>query len=188
MRDWVKSHRRSATIVGLSLLLPAYLFLALLGKALTLRGDYVGQIDAIEPRVARMQGLIDKEDSLRKSLSSVRTVMNDHVYRQATDAEGVAASLQAEARRIVSSTGMEVTNSQVLPIRKRDMFDYISVKLVARGTMAQLDQSLSELADFRPVIFVESIDAFPNRRRGRNVEEEQVLTVSLELLSLRLAS
>ena len=54
--------------------------------------------------------------------------------------------------------------------------------------MAQLDQSLSELADFRPVIFVESIDAFPNRRRGRNVEEEQVLTVSLELLSLRLAS
>ena len=61
-----------------------------------------------------MQGLIDKEDSLRKSLSSVRTVMNDHVYRKATDAEGVAASLQAEARRIVSSTGMEVTNSQVL--------------------------------------------------------------------------
>jgi general secretion pathway protein M len=188
MVEWIKSHRRSALIVGFTLVVPTYVFFLLLGNALSLRAQIGDQINGIEPRVARMLGLIEKEEALRSSLSGVRSIMNDHVYRKATDAEGVAASLQAEARRIVASSGMEVTNSQVLPIRKREMFDYIAIKLVARGTLNQLDESLAELANFRPVIFVESIDAFPNRRRGRDSEEEQVLTVSLELLSLRAAS
>lgn len=186
--SWIKSHRRAALIVGATLLLPLYVFLLLLGKTLTLRAEFVDQIEAIEPRVARMQGLIEKEDALKEALSGVRSVMNNHVYRASADAEAVAASLQAEARRILANAGMEVTNSQVLPIRKRDSFDYIGVKLVARGSLTQLDQSLAQLANFKPVIFVEAIDAFPNKRRGRNSEEEQVLTVSLEILSLRLAS
>jgi len=56
---------------------------------------------------------------------------------------------------------------------------------VARGTLVQLDQSLSELARFRPVLFVEALDTFPNRRRRKQEQETQVLTVSLQLLSLR---
>ena len=80
---------------------------------------------------------------------------------------------------------MDVTNSQVLRPRKRDQFDYVAVKIVARGTLEQLDQGLSEFAAFRPVVFVESLDAFPNRRRRRDEEQNQTLTVSLQLLSLR---
>jgi len=93
--------------------------------------------------------------------------------------------LQAEARRILSEAGMDITNSQVLRPRKRDQFDYVAVKIVARGTLAQLDQGLSELDQFRPVIFVESLDTFPNRRRRKQETTTQVLTVSLQLLSLR---
>ena len=81
--------------------------------------------------------------------------------------------------------GMDVTNSQVLRPRKRDQFDYVSVKIVARGTLEQLDQGLAEFATFRPVVFVESLDAFPNRRRRKGDDEAQTLTVSLQLLSLR---
>lgn len=188
MLAWLKSHRRSAVVVGSTLLIPAYFFLLLLGKALAHRADLGESISRIEPRVARMQGLIEREDALQAAVSEVRSVMSDHVYRRASDGESVAASLQADTRRIVGASGMEVTNSQVLPIRRRDDFDYIGVKLVARGTLTQLDQSLAELARFRPVIYVEAIDVFPNRRRGRGEEEEQVLTVAFELLSLRFAS
>jgi len=44
---------------------------------------------------------------------------------------------------------------------------------------------LSDLDQFRPVVFVESLDAFPNRRRRKQETDSQVLTVSLQLLSLR---
>lgn len=185
MRQWIKTHRRSAILVGVSLLVPAYLFLLVLGKTLTVRAGYQDQIDSIEPRIARMQGLVEKEDALRAALSGVQNVMNDHIYPQSSDAAAVSASLQAEARRILGQSGMEVTNSQVLPVRKRDTFDYVSVKVVARGELEQLDQSLAELARFRPVIFIESFDAFPNRKRRTADDEEQTLTVTMQLLSLR---
>jgi general secretion pathway protein M len=188
MMAWVKSHRRSAAIVLGTLLIPSYIFLSLLLSILAARSDYARQIDSIEPRLARMQGLLVEEETLKTALADVRTITNDHVYRKATDAEAVAASLQADARRIMSDAGMAVTNSQVLPVRKRAKFDYISVKVVAQGTLEELEESLGVLARFRPVVFVETIDAFPNRRRGRDAEEEQRLTVSLELLSLRIAS
>jgi len=61
----------------------------------------------------------------------------------------------------------------------------VSVKVVARGGLDQLDQSLADLARFRPVIFIESLDAFPNRKRRASDSEEQTLTVTMQLLSLR---
>ena len=188
MIPWVKSHRRSAVIVLGSLLVPLYIFMAMLFNVLATRSDYAQQIDSIEPRLARMQGLIVEEDTLKAALADVRTITNDHVYRKATDAEAVAASIQAEVRGIMSNAGMAVTNSQVLPVRKREKFDYIAVKVVAQGTLEQLEGSLAAISRFRPVVFVETLDAFPNRRRGRDAEDDQVLTVSLELLSLRIAS
>ena len=188
MKHWIQTHRRSAILVGLTLLLPAYLFLNVLGAALSARADYRDQIDSIEPRLARMQGLIEKEAEIQESLAGISTVVTDNIYPKSTAAAGVAASLQAEARRILSEAGMDVTNSQVLPPRKRDAFDYVAVKVVARGTLEQLDEGLAEFGRFRPVVFVESLDAFPNRRRRRDEEESQTLTVSLQLLSLRSAS
>jgi general secretion pathway protein M len=112
------------------------------------------------------------------------SVINDNVYPESTSSAAVAASLQAEARRILADAGMDVTNSQVLPARKRDGFDYVAVKVVSRGTLSALEESLGAFARFRPVILIESIDAFPNRQRNADV---QVLTVSLDLLSLRMA-
>ena len=185
MKSWMRNHRRSAILVGITLMLPVYLFLVVMGNLLGTRSEYLDQIEGIEPRVARMQGLIVEEAALRTSLADISTVVSDHVYPSSSAAESVAASLQAEARRILANSGLEVTNSQVLRPRKRDQFDYIAVKLVARGTLVQLDQSLSELARFRPVLFVEALDTFPNRRRRKQEQETQVLTVSLQLLSLR---
>lgn len=188
MMLWLRTHRRSAVLVALTLLIPAYVFFSVLGAALAARAGYEGQIGSIEPRLARMQGLIQKETDIQASLAGVNTVVTDNIHPKSTAAAGVAASLQAEARRILSDAGMEVTNSQVLPPRKRGAFDYVAVKVVARGTLEQLDEGLAELGSFRPVVFVESVDAFPSRRRRRNEDETQSLTVSMQLLSLRSAS
>ena len=187
MRSWIRGHRRSAILVLMTLAVPLYLFLAAMGGMLSARGEFREQISSIEPRLARMQGLIAKETELQKSLAGVNTVVADHIYPQGSAAEAVAASLQAEARRILSDAGMNITNSQVLRPRKRDQFDYVAVKVVARGSLEQLDRGLTDLDRFRPVIFVELLDAFPNRRRRKQEAATQQLTVSLQLLSLRSA-
>ena len=169
----MQGHRRSAILVLLTFALPLYLFAVAMGAMLSARGEYREQISSIEPRVARMQGLIAREGQIQASLAGVNTIVADHIYPKSSAAEAVAASLQAEARRMLSEAGMNITNSQVLRPRKRDQFDYVAVKIVARGTLTQLDQGLSELDQFRPVIFVESLDAFPNRRRRKQETESR---------------
>lgn len=185
MKQWIQQHRRAAILVAVTLALPVYIFLSLLGSALSANAAYRDDIASVEPRIARLDGLIASEAQLRESLSGVTNLLNDHVYPSSSDAAAVAASLQAEVRRTLGDVGLEVTNSQVLAPRKRERFDWVAVKVVARGSLEQLDQGLADLNRYRPVIFVESVDAFPNRRNRRAEGEEQVLTVSLQLMSLR---
>jgi len=93
--------------------------------------------------------------------------------------------LQAEMRGILGDSGFEVTNSQVLPVRKKPRFDYISVKVVARGSLEQLENSLAELDRFRPLVMVETLDVMPNRTRRRDAPDEQTITVTVTFLTLR---
>ena len=92
MMTWIKTHRRSAIMVALTLAVPLYLFLATLGAMVSARAEYMEQVDAIEPRLSRMKGLIIKEDELRASLAGVSTVVQDHIYPNGTAAAAVAAA------------------------------------------------------------------------------------------------
>jgi general secretion pathway protein M len=163
----------------------ALLFLSTLTAVLATRADYAGQIDSIEPRLARLQGLIEHEDALEQALAGVQNRVSDHVYPATTDAAGVGAALQAELRGILGDSGFEVTNSQVLPVRRKPRFDYISVKVVARGSLEQLENSLAELDRFRPLVMVETLDVMPNRTRRRDAPDEQTITVTVTFLTLR---
>jgi len=187
IKRWLQLHRQSAVLVGLTLMLPLYVFLSALGSLWTARVEIVDQIDAIEPRVARLQGLIEYESAMQEALGTVAGGVRESVYPAESDASTVAANLQAEARRLFSEAGMDVANSQVLPVRQRDRFDYVAVKLVAKGSLEQLQVSLAELAAFRPVVLVETLDTSPARMRRDNPDAQE-LTVSVQLLALRVAS
>ena len=182
---WVNSHRRSALLIALTLCLPVYLLTSTLVSILSVRADYVDQIASLEPRLARVNGLVAKEQALAEALSGVNSTFSDHIYPSGSDAAAVAAAIQAETRRIFADSGLRVTNSQVLATRNREVFDYVSVKIVAQGSLGALDDSLMELSRFRPVILVETLDVFPNRPRRKNQEEAQSVTMTLQLLSLR---
>ena len=186
MKRWVQQHKRSAILVGVTLLVPVYLFLGALSSLWSLRTEYKSEVDSIAPRVERLMGLIENEERMTVALAEMDAALSGQFYAKETDAAGVAAALQAEARRIFSESGLEVTNSQVLPNRKRADFDYIAVKMAAQGDLAALDQTLASLVAFRPIIFIESFDVFPNRQpRGKDVTPEQKLTVTMQLLSVR---
>ena len=68
--EWLRSHRQSGWIVGITLILPALLFLYALGSLLTARAQIQGQIDSLEPRVARIQGLALAQADLETALQS----------------------------------------------------------------------------------------------------------------------
>jgi general secretion pathway protein M len=100
----------------------------------------------------------------------------------------VSARLQTSVRQILVEAGLSITNSQVLPVREEDTFDYIGLKITVDGDIAALDIALSAIAGYRPLLLVESLDVWParsSRRKGQ--QETQVISASMQLLSLRAA-
>ena len=61
----MRGHRRSAILVMLTFAVPLYLLLVAMGAMLSARAEYRAEISSIEPRVARMQGLIAKEGHIQ---------------------------------------------------------------------------------------------------------------------------
>lgn len=188
MIAWVKTHPRSAAICAATLLLPVLFYLNMLFGAWGLRAEYAADVDRLGPRIARMQGIQQVEGQLRESAGMVQQQSARLVYPATAERTSVAASMQAEVRQLMTEAGLTVSNSQVLPVREEEKFDYISVKLTVTGDVASLDRALAELADFAPLIIVESLDVWPTRQRLRQGEEvAQNATASLRLLSLRSA-
>jgi len=183
--DWLHSHRRTASICGLTLLLPVLVYLSLLSSAWGLRADYVEQIEDLKPRIARMRGLLQVEDELRGSARDAQQKRTRLVYPASADQSAVAASLQTDIRRLMRDAGLSVSDSQVMPVREEDSFDYISVKLTVSGDLASLDRALADLAEFKPLVIVESADIWPTRVARSERDETQEVTASLQLLSLR---
>ena len=186
--SWLKVHQRTAWICGLTLLLPLVVYLNAIVSLLGMHGAAQAEIDRIEPRIARLQGLIDYEDQLREAAAVVDSQVLELVYPLSEDQATVSAELQTQVRDIFSKAGLSVSNSQVLPVRQRGNFDYIGVKLTVSGSLPALDEALAGLAAYLPLVLVESLDVYPARAvRGKAANNEQTLTASLQLLSLRAA-
>lgn len=186
--NWLRLHQRTAWICGLTLLLPLALYLnALLGLWGVYQAAQSG-IERIEPRIARLQGLIDYEDQLREASIAVDSEVLTLVYPASEDRATVSANLQTNVREIFSKAGISVTNSQVLPVREQRNFDYIGVKLTVTGDLPALDEALAGIAAYMPLILVESLDIYPARAaRSRDDSEQQLITAGLQVLSLRAA-
>ena len=186
--NWFQANQRSAWIIGLTLLIPVILYLNILFGLLGLRQDYQADIERLEPRIARLQGLIEYEDQLRDSASKVDRQVVNLVYPAITDRATVSATLQTNIRRILVEAGLTVTNSQVLPVREEELFDYIGLKLTVTGSVASLDAAMIAIAGYRPLLLAESLDVWPtrvNRRKGD--AKVQAISATLQLLSLRAA-
>lgn len=186
--SWLRVHQRSAWICGLTLLLPVLLYLNVLLGLWGARQDAQADIDRLQPRIARLQGLVDYEDQLREAAVRVDSQVLNLVYPVEEDRAEVSATLQKNIREILTEAGLSVTNSQVLPVREQGNFDYVGVKLTVSGNLAALDEALAGIASHLPLVLVETLEVYAARAgRNKNAPEQQLITASLQLLSLRAA-
>ena len=181
---WLRSHPRIVLICGLTLLLPALLYVNTLLGVWGMHRDAQSDIDNLMPRIARQYGLIEHEDELRDASNLARRGVATLVYPASRDAASVSTTLQTSIRQIFSDAGLTVSNSQVLPVREKEHFNYINVNLTVQGDISGVDAALTDIAEFRPLLLVESLEMRP-LRSGRSGAKDQIVVVSLQLLALR---
>ena len=184
--NWFRDYKKAAIIVGLTTAVPALLVLYVLGGLWVLRSDYKNEIDRIEPRIARLDGLVQSEERLRESSAQVGTQIAELVYPSTSDRASVAADLQRNVRELIAATGLSVTNSRILPASQTEAFEHVGLSLTVNGHLAALDAALGEIANYSPILMVETFDVRPNRAARRSAEAAvQTVTATLQIFSLR---
>ncbi len=184
---WFRDHPRYSVMLGLTALLPLCLVLYLCATLLGLRAGYQEEVDRLEPRIARLQGLMVYEADLERAAGEVGSDVLDLVYPASQDTGAVSAALQKNLREILSGAGLGITNSQIVPVREGDNFDRIAVKLTVTGNLEGLDAALAEITTYQPLLLVEELDVWPVR--DRRVEgSEQTITSTVQVLALRARS
>jgi general secretion pathway protein M len=184
--NWLKSHSKSAFIVGATLVLPVLLVIYVLLDFLVAWQGYQAEIDRLEPRVARMAGLIASEEQLRASASQLGSQVLNLVYPPTDDSATVSAALQKDMRQIMTDAGLSVTNSRILPVLQEESFDRIGLSLTASGELDALDSALLAMVAYRPLVLIDAMDIKPKlMTRSRDKNGQQILTVSFQLLTLK---
>lgn len=185
--NWIRLHRRSALLLCLTLFLPLFIYFKTLLGLLGLGMEYVGERNRVEPRVARLQGLLAQESLLAEQSALADKQLHRLVFGADEAPSSLSARLQADVRQIFLEATLSVSNSQVMPLREGKPFDRVAVKLTANGSLAALDAALIGLAAYEPKLVIESMDTFPAVVSSRRAGEPgtQRLTVVMQLMVLR---
>jgi general secretion pathway protein M len=188
---------RPTIVVGSSLGLVLVLALYLVFQFWFLRQDFADEIETIQPRTARLLGMVESVDQLELASGVTHNMLAELVYAVDQDSAMTAAALQQSIRELMTDVGLSVSGSQILPQPKSQAFDRISLDISAEGNIDALDEALSSLELMRPLVFVESLKVQPRRSRGRRRSrggqpedtgggDARKLTARFQLFSLRL--
>jgi general secretion pathway protein M len=183
--SWFRSHQRAAWICGLTLALPLLAYLITLSELVGMYSSYQTHIGRTESRVARLQGLIEQQNKLSNASQSALAQVVELVYPGNQDSAAISTTLQTGVRQIFTSAGLSVTNSQVLPVREQDDFDYIGLRITVSGPLDALDAALLDLTQYQPLVLLESLGVRPEGRVRRGAVLEQKITATLQILTLR---
>lgn len=153
---------------------------------LVARQGYQAEIDRLQPRVARMAGLIESEEKLRVSAGQLGSQVLNLVYPPTDDSATVSAALQKDVRQIMTDAGLSVTNSRILPVLQEESFDRIGLSLTVSGGLDALDSALLAMVAYKPLLLIDMMDIKPKRMsRSRDKDGQQIVIVSFQLLTLR---
>jgi general secretion pathway protein M len=184
---------RPTIVVAISLGLLLLLVLYWVLHFWFLRLDFAREIETIEPRTARLLGIMQSVDQLGTASTAASGRLQELAYGADRDSATAAAAMQQNIRELMTGAGLSVSGSQILPQRKSEAFDRLSLDITAEGNIEALDSVLSGLEAMRPLVFIETLKVNPVRNRGRGRGHEakgagdpRNLTARFQLFSLRL--
>jgi general secretion pathway protein M len=138
--------------------------------------------DFIEPRYARLAGLRLSESALGTAAERARAMEMLYTYSSEQDANQSGNDAQQRVRSMLTTAGMTISSSQVLPPKDAHGIERIALSVRADGDLVSLHSALVGLAEMRPVVLVDSVNV-----QGSGVPERGVqrLSVQFSFLVLR---
>ncbi len=115
-------------------------------------------LEQLEPRFARLLGLRASADKMDAELNLLGQRMSQFVYPMEMDATQAGNEAQQRVRSVLTTAGLTVVSSQVLPTKVEQGFERISLSVRAEGELIHLQAALAVLPSLTPVVLVDGIN------------------------------
>jgi general secretion pathway protein M len=136
----------------------------------------------IEPRHARLAGILQRETEFTEQVAEVNQRLNELVYPSSVESQAAGTDAQQRVRQLFASAGLNLASSQVLEPKAEGSFDRIPMTVRLDGDLVALQTALSGLDTLRPVVWIDNMSvqtgAIPRDQAPR-------LNISLNLSVLR---
>ena len=128
-------------------------------------GSYVYQkhqwanqrLSEFEPRYARLAGLDSNREALQQASDSASAMEGWYLHAAARDSNQTGNDAQQRVRNILSSAGMVIASSQVLPAKEEQGIERIPLTGRAEGDLVALQSALIGLAEQKPALLVDGM-------------------------------
>ena len=110
-----------------------------------------------EPRYARLAGLDANREALEQALGKAHAIEGWYLYSAEQDGTQTGNDAQQRIRSILSSAGMTVVSSQVLPAKDEKGIERIPLAVRAEGDIVSLQGALAGLAEQKPALIVDDM-------------------------------
>jgi len=187
---------RPTVVAGITLAVLLLPVLYLFTHLWMLRAEYAREIDAIQPRAARLLGITESRAALESAHANAVSLLRDLAYPAGNSGAATAAAMQQNLREVMASAGLTISGSKILPVNKTGEFDRIGLEINAEGNIESLDTALAALEAERPLVFIEFLRVRPEdtrRRRGAGDQaggnggvDPRQLNLAFRIFSLRL--
>jgi len=116
-----------------------------------------GIVADLEPRYARLQGLVDRRADLESLEAKANEQLARLAYPKAQDVAKSGNDAQQRIRTLFAESRLDIISIQVLPPKEAGKFDRISINLRVEGDLAGMQAALGRLAGQSPVVVLDSI-------------------------------
>ncbi len=116
------------------------------------------RLDELEPRYARLKGLMASTAELEQARARAQAVLSRYVYPTEQDASQVGNMAQQRVRDLFTAAGLQIVSSQVLPAKTDKGFDVIPLSVRAEGELLALQGGLVGLNGQKPAILIKGVN------------------------------
>lgn len=140
------------------------------------------RISEVEPRYARLTGLIEDAQALASAQAQAQSLLAEYVHSSAMEVTQAGNAMQDKIRSVLSTAGLAVVSTQILPVKDENGFQQIPISVRAEGDIMSVQLALAALEEQKPAILV---DGFVLQAAAAPVKGTQKLAFQLQLLMLR---
>lgn len=142
------------SLIVLALLLP---FLVLAGYVWHTHQRAQSRLAELEPRHARLQGIIARQPELQAAAQSAAVTVNRYFYPASVDAARAGNEAQQLIRSAFEVGDLSIVSAQVLDPKDSEGFQRIRLVFLVEGTQPDIQTALLKLKAQTPAVLVESV-------------------------------